>query len=391
MSSKMHYYEFDIWQRTIGAHFYLQYNSSYSTGGAADSHMYLLKGLLGLSQDQASRLFWELSTEKAIIGRHIPDPLIDFVCREYPILLNRDVSDIIFIKTIDDTIFRAFIQSATGNKSIIDVWTSASAVCAAVAIVFAQFFESLLAKQNFSSNSKEAQIEDAVLIEKLSALNRLTVQWSKNNSIQFDIHTQLELKNPNAIKRARVYFLEAFSFVILHEIAHHFLGHLKQPVSSIRESHDQELHADVDAIKCLSLSGKAGSRIGPLLVYIAASLLSQEEDNIASSTHPSLVDRTAYYFTTLELLERDKSDIKDWISRFLWNGLISIFCNMDDRDRLPAWCGITREEFFTKDRSVAQVQSDPLNFKDAPFESYMSFRMRDMTRPAPIKRKLDFI
>jgi hypothetical protein len=177
-----------------------------------------------------------------------------------------------------------------GQSTIIDVWTGCSAVCAALSIFLAQW--DAICDASYSSNPDMARVNDemATLDEKLMALNRLVKSWHAYGEITFDQHTQLNIDSSRS-QHIGNNMMDALLFVIAHELGHHFLGHLnenrdKRPNQN--EKHRQEYEADRDGANTLLTTSSNTFNMGPILVFMAASILSKGPDTRSPPPTPAI-------------------------------------------------------------------------------------------------------
>jgi len=381
--------QLDDWQRAIGAHFYLVYAQDRSMAGSTDHYMYLLPGLLGLSLQQVSQLYFELAL-KPIGGTTTPDALLEVVEIDYKRVSERNPQEISLAKTTGHE-FRAFAQTSGSSRSIIDIWVGAGAVCASIAIVLAHFNEVADVLHYERGDDDKLRPKAEKLNFKLIALNRLVQEWTNRQAIVFDRYSQLEADSAVS-RRARSLFVDSLRFLVLHEFAHHFLGHLAE---NLRERtpewrrHQQEFEADADAIAHLVRMSNNIFTPGPLIVYMAVSLLRQEDDCLASQTHPALTDRVEHYVEILSEMAPSRESVARWVDGYLVRAVRTIFLNLLDRDRLPAWFGHTREEFSREISRIIPASTDSPVFQYRPFEFNVQMSFLDQTRPRAAGRRLD--
>jgi hypothetical protein len=377
----------DSWKNTMLAHFCVYYAADKSSAGFSDHYIYLLPALINIPSDEISEYFFKFFSRGIPIGGKIPDPLIDWACDLYEKTTNRDISNIFFHKTFDHKGFRVFTQNIENNNQLIDFWLSASAICASISIVFAQY-QSLM-EARFIPNQEGFETAQITYFKKISAFQRLLDAWKKNGYIMFDRHSELDLDEVTC-KRALNNFLNSFLFILYHELAHNHLGHLKEnnaTLASTEKRHMQEFQADEDAIKILLKSTNNKENIGPLIVFVSASILQDEEDNLPSASHPSLIDRVNCYLDAMEEFYSDKSRYYDWTNKFIKPCTRSLFLNLNDRDRCPAWFGHTRAEFEDGIKNHVELDSTA-PFSDSNFSPNDYIKIKDPTRPRPRGRKL---
>ena len=377
------YNQLDSWQKTIAAHFTIIYDSN---GGvySSDHYTYLLPGLLGIPKSSAVQVLFECSNN-VVIGRTCHDPVISTICSNYIKKTNRPLDNLIFYKTFKHDSFRAFVQSVTEDKSMVDVWVGASAVIGVISIITSAFNDFRRSRLTEGIAPELIEQKSDLLNKLLFNLNRLVNAWNKHGFISIDIHTELEVPDYVSID-ARNIFMGIMEFVIYHELAHHFLGHLLAGNQTTEKLQQNEFEADRDAI----LITNRDLNIAPILCFFAASILQKSSDSFSSSTHPSLIHRVNNCMNVLAAINPDKDYLKQWFYGYLMPLARTIFGNIDDRDRYPDWFGYTKSDFVN---GIKDVSSSNTVFDIKDFEVNDKFSFNDPNKQKPMKKKLevDFI
>jgi hypothetical protein len=337
------------WRQVIAAHLLVHQEADAPISILTDTCFYLVKAILGIGQNE----MWSLSRRNLPRGIIAADPLLDFGLLRYGQTANRNVEKLLVTKTMNLSSVRAFCQTLKDGRDSIDIWLGATAVCAAIALVVAQFQH--MQRQSEPGNRKT---ELKRLSRCITWLNRHVIAWHSTSAVSagqysapyifFESVYQARISR-SSVLAARNMFLSAVFFILYHELGHHFLGHLSArslyslPSSTLR---DQELDADADAIHILSKVSGTALDMGPVIVFVAASLLSTESDAIRSNTHPSLIDRVNHHATIVSEIH-SREEVVSWSTSLLRPALRTLFSNITDRDRFPAWFGHAREEWAT--------------------------------------------
>jgi len=374
---------FDKLQILIANHFSYVYSSEEII--LSDHYSYILPGLLGIPKGEVLFTQFQIPHYPASNSQY-SDPLLQQLGEIYMKRTGIDLSNIVFHKTFRHDSFRAFIQSIDDDKSIIEFWIGASAVIGVLAIVIAQYIAFIHAGALFPKNNKRHIEEEQLFLNKLINLKRLATSWNRDKQITIDCNSELELR-PETSKIARNIFLASIEFALNHELAHHFKGHVRNNNNtSIKQMKYNELEADIDSIS----KSINNYRIGPLVCFMAASILQDSDDSSQSSTHPSLIERVQNYFNTLIDLSNDKeTTIKEIKGSFL-PIVRTIFGNLDDRDRFPDWFGYSKKEFESNIKYKHQLNQV---FKTSDFQTNDIYNILDSSKPKARKKKItiDFI
>lgn len=378
-------------KRAIAAHFFVAYPFDSGPGLLTDHYIYLVMRLFGLTPVTVGELMLDIGLKNTPYGRRTHDPLLDWLRAGYERVSGRDTSNVPVYKSMAHEKFKAFSQTSQDGRSLVDIWNGASALCAVVSMAIAQH-EAATSIDLQTGRNQDAASSRQRLMQGLVSLNAWVNAWRRHGSLMFDRDKPFEI-DVASVSFAQAVFLDAVVFILFHELAHHFLGHLQGNGATTRseEAWKREFEADTDAIRWLTkFSGRPWS-LGPLVAFTAASLVSGDDDDLSTDSHPSLVERMEHYFREIHDSDHDPSGVDDWVRGYCIPKLRTIFANLYDRDRFPAWFGQTRDAWRASLQKKQVQHSSPL--EHTRFEPNLPLHYFDLSRPRPAvrRREIDFI
>ncbi len=361
-------YELDNLQRAIRDHFC----KIYTLDGQAllcDHYTYLLPGLLGIKNKDALKILFE-TVHDSIHDSFCSDPLISSIINYLKESTRFDFTNLVFLKEFKHN-FKAFIQSVQGERILIEVWIGASAIIAILSIFYAQYDDYIE-----SYNSKKENIDEKAmfLAKKHLYIKRILIVWRSEGKITIDFNSNLYLPPHLSFKASRI-FLEAFQFLIYHELGHHFLDHQQ---NTSEENLVKELEADSFAIY---LADDAFN-IGPLICYLAGSILTFDDSEIHSGNHSPIKIRANNYYDLLESISENKAMTKNWIDSNILP-FQQILRNFDNRTGLPEWYNSALDLLESK----INLARNSILSKD--FHVNDIFNIYESAKPKPLINKID--
>jgi hypothetical protein len=381
-------------QLLLGSHFLVNYLNEGRAAIATDHFVHLIPGLLGVEPVEASALCAWLGIRGAPAGGEIHDPLLDYLWRTYGSIHRTDdrpLQGLLVRKTMAFQGLRAFCQSTGDRSAMVEIWAGASAALAAVSIVLAESNHYTHVQRKGDLSATELETHRLRYVRKVWEIVRLSLLWQHSEQVTFD-RADMLLTNALTASMAVVYFRSALSFLLYHELAHHFLGHVAAnlraaPTKQMR--HEQEFAADADAFQTLQAIEAPNLPIGPLVVFIASSLLSAGSDAEYSPTHPPMVDRFQR-LASMMLDNDDDGNANSFLQGFAAIVMRTLFLRMPDRDRIVDWFGDTskRWENFQKSRGCDDWPS-PAFFNVTSTQDVIA-PMFDRSGPKAAGRKLAF-
>lgn len=389
----------DRWRRVIAAHFFINYPYDGSPPTLTDHYLYLVMRLFNLSPSEAVSLMLDVGVREIPVGMRTHDPLLDWARRRYEDATGRETAQVSVHKTMEHTSFRAFCQTLQDRSNFVDIWNGASALCCLVSMVIAQHEAATLHLFSPSpsphAEPKLAARRHQQLLQGLASLDAWVAAWRRHGFITIDRDSHFTLDDV-VMDYARSLFVDALFFILYHELAHHFLGHLSSNAArkpAPDEYRQQELEADSDALRWLSAVSGRELTLAPMVVFLAASLASDEDDATGSDSHPSLVARVNHYFGSLISAAKDRAYAEKWVRGYAIPKLRTLIGNLHDRDRMPAWFGISREELTQSLQAQGRVTQDKVQLQRSEVEPNLLLRYFDRSRPVPAskRRTLDLI